>query len=200
MDNLKRAWRQIPPATPPRDPRQALASVRERARQLDATVRRRDRVETLTALALLPVFAYFALQAEAPLVRLGAAVVAAACILIPVRLRGARHAAPDAGLPVAAFLRRELEVVESQRRLLLTVPVWYLGPLGVGVILFFAGAVASIWWTLLYTTIVIATFGWLYRLNRRAVTSELDPRADELRTWISSVDQDRQFPLEGFEK
>jgi hypothetical protein len=85
---------------------------------------------------------------------------------------------------VADFLRLELELVLKQRRLLLTVPLWYLGPLGLGVILFFAGSGVSAWLTALYAAIVVAFFVALYRLNVSAVNRELEPRERELRLWI----------------
>ena len=184
LDDLQRAWdrRGAPAAVADAPPE--LAAVRARAGELDAVVRRRDRRETLVALALLPVFSYFALQADGLVVRLGSLILALSCLIIPLRLRAARHKPPDPGLPLATFLRLELELVLQQRRLLLTVPLWYLGPLGVGVILFFAGSGASRGLTVLYAAVVIVFFGWLYRLNRTAVAEELEPRERELRLWI----------------
>jgi hypothetical protein len=122
--------------------------------------------------------------------RAGAAIVAISCLWIPLVLRRARHRAVDHGQPVAAFLRLELDFVLRQRRLLLTVPWWYLGPLGIGVILFFAGASPSPWLTAAYAAVVVAFFYALYRLNRRAVEGELEPRERELRLWISVAAED----------
>jgi hypothetical protein len=185
LDDLQRAWRRRgAPEGAAESPARELEAARARARELEAMVRRRDRLETLVAFALLPIFSYFALRADGWMVRLGAAILAVSCLAIPLRLRGARRPSPDPGLPVATFLRLQLELVLNQRRLLLTVPLWYLGPLGLGVILFFAGSSASPWLTVLYAALVVASFTWLYRLNRNAVTQELEPRARELRLWI----------------
>jgi hypothetical protein len=158
--------------------------VQERARELEAIVRRRDLIETVAALLVLPVFGFFALRPGELLVRAGAAIVALACIAIPIVLKLARRRRPDLGQPVATFLRLELDLVLRQRRLLLTVPLWYLLPLGAGVILFFAGASPSPWLTAAYAAVVVVFFAALWRLNRRAVTSELEPRERELRLWI----------------
>jgi len=98
--------------------------------------------------------------------------------------------------PVATFLRLQLDLVVSQRRLLLTVPLWYLGPLGVGVVLFFAGASPSPWLSGAYVAIVAVFFHRLYRLNRAAVASELEPRERELRLWIELVDQEPRQDVE----
>jgi hypothetical protein len=198
LDDLREAWRRRgadggPEAAGP-DPAGELAAVRERAHRLEAAVRRRDRIETLVALALLPVFSVFALRGGTVTGRLGATILAVACLFIPLRLRAARRHPPDPGLPVATFLRLELDLVLRQRRLLLTVPFWYLGPLALGVILFFAGGRAGPWLTAIYAVAVVLFFAWLYRLNRNAVTSELDPRERELRLWVRLTDEGGEAP------
>lgn len=185
FEDLERAWqhRESVVDRPP-EPERQLAAVREKAGVLERTVRRRDLLETVIALLLLPVFAWFALRASHPLSRLGAAIIAAACVAIPLVLRRARRRDPDLGLPVADFLRLELAFVLRQRRLLLTVPLWYLGPLGVGAVLFFAGGSPSVWITAAYGIGVAAFCAAVWWLNRRAVTVELEPRERELRLWI----------------
>lgn len=191
LDDLQEAWRRSGASEQAGEHlADELESARARARELDAIVRRRDWLETLVALALLPVFSYFALRPGGFIVRLGAAILAVSCLAIPLRLRAARRPTPDPGLPVGEFLRLELELVLKQRRLLLTVPLWYLGPLGLGVILFFAGSSASPWLTALYAALVAVFFARLYRLNRSAVTHELEPRERELRLWIELAGSD----------
>ena len=185
FDDLGAAWRrQGGGAASGSQLARELAAVKTRARELEVVVRRRDRIETAVSLLLLPIFGFFALRDGSLLVRAGSAIVALSCIAIPLVLRSARRRGGDLGQPVASFLQVELELVLRQRRLLLSVPFWYLGPLGVGVILFFAGASPSLWITAAYAAVVVVFFVALYRLNRRAVASELDPRASELRLWI----------------
>jgi hypothetical protein len=187
LEDLEAAWgRRLADVGPAGDTLRELERVRKRARQLEAVVRRRDRIETVCALALVPVFGYFALHAAAPLSRLGSAVLAVACALIPVRLRLARKRAPDPSLPVATFLRRHLELAGRQRRLLSSIAVWYLAPLGIGVVLFVAGT-APLWWTAAYALLVGVFFAYLYRANRAAVRVEIEPRERELRLWLGLI-------------
>lgn len=182
IDDLKGAWLHVEARGDA--PARELDAVKERVRRLDAVVRRRDRIETLVALSLLPIFGYFAFGAPRPLARAGAAIVALACLLTPLCLRWARRRAPDPGVPLQRFLELELEFVVRQRRLLLSVPLWYLGPLGVGVVLFFAGGSAPVWLTAVYGVGVLAFFVYLYRLNRAAVLAEIAPRERELRALL----------------
>jgi hypothetical protein len=189
FEDLGRTWQQREAGAPlPTEPDRQLAAVRESARALERTVRRRDLLETLVALLLLPVFAYFAVRSGNPISRLGAAIIAVSCVAIPLILRRARRRAPDLGLPVGDFLRLELAFVARQRRLLLTVPLWYLTPLGLGAVLFFAGASPSHWLTAAYAAGVVIFSAVVWWLNRRAVTVELEPRERELHLWIQLGD------------
>jgi hypothetical protein len=194
LERLRTAWdRRLPPTLPPDDAVRELERVRARAREFEAAVTRRDRIEAFCALLLLPIFAWFAVHAAHPLSRLGSVVLVVACLLIPLRLRLARGRSPDPSLPVASFLRLQLRLATSQRRLLLTVALWYLLPLGVGVVLFVAGAVPW-WWAAAYAALVVAFFAYLYRLNRAVVRVEVEPRERELRLWIELLEEPPEEP------
>lgn len=187
FDQLSEAWRRQALSSA-ESPAEALALVQRRARELRQVVRMRDRIETGVALVMLPLFGGLAVVARHDLSRAGAVIIAVACALIPLRLRVARKDAVDPGQPLVSQLRLELLQVEAQDRLLSTVFWWYLAPLGIGVILFVGGAVSP-FLAVLYGLVVVTFYGWLLHLNRRAVRTELHPRATELRTWISNLEQ-----------
>jgi hypothetical protein len=189
FDQLAEAWRGDAAAAPARSPAQEVAAVRAKAAELARDVRRRDRLETGVALAMVPFFAWTAVRAPHPLTALGAAIITVALVLIPVRLRMARHRAPEAALPVAWALRAELARVRAQERLLGTVAWWYLGPLGVGYILVKAGGPGSPLSKAAYAAGVVALAGGLLYLNLRAVRRELRPLADELERWLDDLDE-----------
>lgn len=165
---------------------QAIESARARAEQIDRAVRRRDWLETLIALAMAPLFGWMALNSASWTSTLGAWIVTAACLLIPVRLRLARRATPDRGLPVARAVEAELAAIRAQQRLLGSVAWWYLTPLGAGVILFFSGAPVSTWTKVAYAAAVVGIYVWMLRLNLHAVRAKLDPVARELEHWLAS--------------
>lgn len=171
-----------------------LADVTRRSRDLARDVRRRDRLETLCALFVAPVFAACVVFGAHPVARLGAAILAIACLLIPLRLRSARRlfetTSPDR--PLHAFLKDERERVLAQERLLRSVLWWYLLPLGVGVVLFFGGGVRSLAPAIAYGIVVVAFYGWLYRLNQRAVADELEPRLRDLEAALASLEEEAE--------
>jgi hypothetical protein len=186
FDQLGETWRRRGGAGG--SPVKALEAVQQRATSLRRIVRRRDRIEIGVALLMLPLFGWLAIASRNDVSRAGAAIVAVACALIPFRLRAARRPESDPGQPLLVRLRQELSQVEAQDRLLSSVAWWYLAPLGVGVILF-VGGTASRTWGAVYAVVVIAVYTWLYHLNRRAVVTELQPRARELQDWISHLEQ-----------
>jgi hypothetical protein len=141
------------------------------------------------ALALLPIFAWVAWATPHPVSAVGAAIVALACVVIPVRLRLARRHRPDPGLALAQSLRAELDRIRTQERLLGSVAWWYLAPLGAGVILFMAGAPVAPLFKVGYAAVVVAFFGWHLRLNLQAVRSDLRPVARELESWLAGLDE-----------
>lgn len=189
FDQLGEVWRREAGGAPPRSPAEELAAVRGRAAELARVVRRRDRLETGVSLAMLPFFAWKAATAQHPLSALGAAIIAAACVLIPIRLRLARGRAADPGLPVALALRAELARVRAQERLLGSVAWWYVGPLGLGLLLSTAGSSAPPLSRAAYAAGVVALSGWVLHLNRRAARDELRPVAEEMESWLAAFDE-----------
>jgi hypothetical protein len=194
IEDLRGAWRRQGEEGAAADSSAELRRVRERAEELSKTVARRDRLETLVAVALLPVFAWLAFRTSLPVSKAGAAIIAVACVLIPLRLRWARGSSPDPTLPTTDFLRRERERVQTQARLLRSVLYWYLAPLGIGVVLFVGGSPVAVAWKVAYAVIVTAFFGWVLHLNHRAVATELEPRLRELDLILASLEHHQGQP------
>lgn len=187
FESLRRAWRiEAPDASTA--PAEAVERVRDRALALSRTMRRRDRLETVVALLLFPFFSWIAVAEPSPISTAGAVVVAAWCILMPLRLRHARGRASDPGQPVRDFLQAELEHTRSQRRLLGSVAWWYVAPVTVGVILIVAGGDASPAFKMGYSGLVLLLGLVVLILNRRAAQHTLQPMIDNLERWLAELD------------
>lgn len=186
FDDLGAAWHAGDAARATPTP-ESLRQIRARAEELDRLVRRRDRVETITALLMLVPFGWAAAVTTSTTSRAGALLIMAACLLIPVRLRLARQGAPELSLPLALFLAEELARVRAQVRLLRSVFWWYLAPLGTGVVLFVAGRSPSPWLTAGVTLVVLLLYAALWRLNQQAVERHLLPRAEELERGLAGL-------------
>ncbi|HEU4560834.1 MAG TPA: hypothetical protein VFS20_23485 [Longimicrobium sp.] len=188
FDQLAEVWRSDDAGTTVRSPADEVAAVRARAAGLARDVRRRDRLETGAALVVFPFFAWIAARAPSPVSAVGAVIVMAACVLIPLRLRRARHGDVDPALPLAWALRAELARVRAQERLLGSVAWWYLAPLGIGVILVRVGAPGPQLHKAAYVVSVVALGAGLLFLNLRAVRREVRPLAAELERWLADLD------------
>ena len=181
IEELRREWNamdepvvRLPDAT-------LLAGVKARALELETTIRRRDRRETVAAV-LVAVFFMLPLITGQWLTRIGALIVIAACVLTVVQLRRARRAHPPAGYerPLAEVIETERSRLVSQIRLLQAVPWWYAAPFAVGVILVYAGTVGATLSTLLYSVVVVLVAAIIIALNRRVVENDLLPALREL--------------------
>lgn len=188
FEQLGESWRNQPLVGRDRDPAGEIRSVRERAEALDRAVRRRDRIETGVALALLPVFVWFAVTTSRPVSAVGAWILVAACIVTPLRLRAARTPRPEPGRPLAQGLRAELDRVRRQERLLGSVAWWYVGPSVLGSVLLVGGGSGSLAAKGLYGLAVIALGVWIVRLNRAAVRRNLAPVARTLDQWLTDLE------------
>lgn len=200
FERLGEVWRREVGPEHGRTPDQELDAVRARAAGLERAVHRRDYLETGAALVLLPFFMWLAVTVGQPVSAIGAAIVAGACVLVPIRLYMARRRAPDSGLPVALALREELRRVRVQERLLGSVVWWYLAPFGVGVILFVAGlpvstgsdtaaSAAVVVAKIAYAIAVVALYGYILRLNHRAARDQFAPVAHQLERWLANLDE-----------
>jgi hypothetical protein len=189
FDQLAEVWRSEAAEAPARSPAEEAAAVRAKAAELERDVRRRDWQETAVALAMVPLFTWWAVRAPNALSALGAAIVAVSCVLIPLRLRAARSPAPDPGLPVAWALKAELARVRAQERLLGSVAWWYLAPLTVGCILFRAGGPESTRYKVAYAAVAVAVAGVILCLNLFVVRHQLRPMADQIQRWLDDLDE-----------
>jgi hypothetical protein len=187
LDEMSQAWRADPAPGPP-DP-ELVASVRTRAEKLDRTLRRRDRRETVVAVAVSLIF-LAAFPVSGLVTRIGILVTVAAAIFIVFMLRRARRGEgtlePDA--PVLVVLDQKRARVGAQIRLLRSVVWWYILPIGVGVMLVFGGGVGWGPLTMGYGAAVVV-LGWVvHALNQKAVRTELVPRHEELDSLVRELE------------
>jgi hypothetical protein len=103
---------------------------------------------------------------------------------------------PGLGEPLRECVESSLAQIEHQIWLLRNVLWWYLLPVALAMLVFFAQVAWQIrpqgWWTVLaFAGIMIAVeviiLGGIYRLNQYAVRSDLVPRRQELESLLTSL-------------
>lgn len=190
--SIRQRWRQdeAPPVF-----EAAIAALRQRELELHAKVRRRDRLETLAALLVVPFFAVLAVRyglraqwlpcAFACLIALWAAYV-------PWRLWQARRRQPqrDPAQPLTSYLRAEREALLAQARMLEAVWLWYIAPCALGILgLVFSSGPATLgkW---IYCAIVLAFCGFIGWANHYAARTQFRAQAADIDTQLCLLNQE----------
>ena len=165
-----------------------LELVKSSSSAFDRTIARRDRREMVAAIVVMVLF--LPLLVTGPwLTRAGVLVVLAALALIFTKLGAARRleVSERVDLSLAELLESELAKVNGQIRLLESVVSWYIIPPTVGAVLIVMGLDGLSWFTLGYAVFALVISVWIYRLNQRAVSSELRPKRSQMERLIREL-------------
>lgn len=198
-DDAKHAWQ-----TPTRltiDAELLLKEVQRNERYFTVMIFWRDVREVGVSLLMVPVWLYLGIQHASPwtwYLTVPALLWIAGYMLVD-RMRHTRQPSGP-GEPLRQRLESSLAQVEHQIWLLRNVFWWYLLPLALSLLAFFAQtfwqARAGGWWTLLAAALAVAVgvvvFASVYWLNQSAVRSELEPRRRELETLLISLGDEIQ--------
>lgn len=159
-----------------------LASLQRRFGKIQRAVRRRDGLETGTAVLGILLFTTLLVVLDGALVKAGSALITAGLVLIIVQLRrgGLHGSSGRSDVSVADFCARQVEALDRQIALLRSVAWWYLGPVIVGANLFFVGLAGARLVSLAYLVATLLLSLLIYRLNLRAVRITLVPIRQEL--------------------
>lgn len=189
LDDLKRDWQSRPePSEPAMSETEIIDFVTRRSATFDRTIVRRDRREAIAAVIVILLFIP-ALIHGPWLSRAGVLVVLGAMAFIfhkLARARGAR-AAEHADLSLRELLNAERTKIDAQIRLLESVLSWYVIPPAIGVLMVDAGVTGIGWLTVGYGAFIVLLCIWIYRINQRAVRSQLIPRREELDRLIQQL-------------
>ncbi|MEM9657630.1 MAG: hypothetical protein AAF961_04640 [Planctomycetota bacterium] len=202
-DDFQQAWRaQAARTRVTIDAALLLEEVQRDQRAFRAMILGRDSVEILVALVMIPVWFYLGALISLPWTwYLGVpALLWMAGFMLVFRLRHPQRASrPDDSL--LECVKNSLRQVENQIWLLRNVLWWYLLPPGVALTVFFVhvawqGAVATDDWlsglgaATFLCGFVSALYYWIYRLNQRAVDSQLEPKRQELLMLVANLGED----------
>ena len=140
-------WQSFEP-NPKEDPVQTidLATLKTESSKLDRRVRRRNTLETAAAAVVAVWFGYGALTAETMLGRVGHAEIVLSALWIAFWLirRGSPEKAPPPEATTTAFIEHRRRQLERQIELLRKVPLWYIAPLALGLLLVYVDGLSRI--------------------------------------------------------
>jgi CubicO group peptidase (beta-lactamase class C family) len=169
--------------------------VQRNQRDFRAIIFRRDFIEVAVALLLIPYWFYAGITHSLPwtwYLTVPVLVWLAGFMLV---YRARHKQKPNQqDEPLLQCVQRSLKEVESQVWLLRNVFWWYLLPPSISILAFFADVSfsnAKDWLDALsfapLCVVLVALYYFIYRLNQRAVDSDLEPRRQELLALIASL-------------
>lgn len=169
VDDLRALW-QDQPAPPPPPPDE----LRAKADKFRRTIAARNLREQLACALVAALFTYYAIVADAALVRLGCLLEVAAAGFVAWYIQAHGASAPATDLPCLAYHRRELE---HQRDLLRRVWRWYIGPMLPGVLVLVVARAVAVGpdpWGIGFFVLVFGSVGWLNKLAAAELQRQLD--------------------------
>lgn len=196
-EDFKQAWQT--PSSQTRltiDADLLLQEVRRNDRNFSDTIFWRDVREVGVGLVMIPIWLYMGVQMALPWTWY-LTVPGLVWIVVFLLVDRRRHRQPPAGPNESLRERVEssLAQVEHQIWLLRNICWWYLAPLFVPMLAFFGQVGWTVrdggWWTVLATFLMVGfastVMAAVYRLNQHAVRSSLEPRRQELKTLLASL-------------
>lgn len=192
-NEMRDRWRAEPAKTPMAE---MLARIGARSGRLRKAVLRRDVVETVVAIVMIPPFAWLAWQLGARGQWLPFAFIAFLLgwlVYVPLRLRRARLALPRhrADLPTRDYLAAEREGMIAQAGMLEAVWRWYLAPCAIGVVGFVVSARGITPKTLGYAAVVVG-FCVLLHVANRAAARHFRTLADDIREQVAAFERSNE--------
>jgi hypothetical protein len=156
-----------------------------RVQRLRRRILWRDGLETVVALAMIPiVFGWLrdAVHAHVLLMEASAALLLAWLFYVPWRLWRARRLLPrnDPGLPPQRYLERQKQAMLAQARMLERVAWWYLAPCMLGIAGLTIGKHGLTRSALIYLGIVFVLYVVIERLNKRTAKRNFRRRVAEI--------------------
>ncbi len=194
-NQIRQQWQDAGQAAAPAPDAELLAAVQQRDSKLRGQVQRRDRLETVVALLLAPVFGYSAWRAGLRadwLPMFFSLWLTAWVIYVPWHLWKVRRRMPrpHPELALVDYLTQQRDAMLAQARMLEQVWIWYLAPCAIGVIGLNLAAKGITPGVVIYSVIVLAFCLFLGRLNRRAARTRFRDPAEQIDQQLSRLSEE----------
>lgn len=139
-------------------------------------IRRRDWLEIIVAIVMIPIFTATAILMPYLSAQIGSGILVAWMLYVIIRLRRNQNQEPPSeGLSMREYLQQSRAYVLKQIQLLNTVLYWYLLPPAIGLGLFFWADGSNVGKTIVLFAGVLALYGYIWYMNKQAVKNELEP-------------------------
>jgi hypothetical protein len=192
-DELVKIWQSSPNQERVKFERSRLMiDVQSTVDQLHQKIKYRDLLEQLAAMAIIPVFAYYAYHIPFILTKIASVLVIVWGIYVIIRLRKAKKHKPSSLTETyLGYLYKTRAYLLIQKNLLDTVLYWYILPAIILMFLFILGlGIAGRVVQIVQMGVVILAIGIaIYVLNKQAVKKQFIPRLQKVEELIKAMEQ-----------
>ncbi len=166
-----------------------LIEMEQKIQRFDEKIKRRNNLEIIGTILLIPVFTAIAFHTHYPVSKAGAILVVCFGIFVIFKLLHTRKKKKN--IDYTNSLKQQLiatkTYIEHEKKLLNTVLYWYILPPFVGCILFWAGMPMNPWklFGLITFALLLSCFIWF--VNKRAVTRDVNPLIEQIETTLKEL-------------
>ena len=186
--DIRSAWVAVDSRSSKKEPTMLVHELHQLKAKQSATVRKRDLTENLAALFVIFFFGRWAITTNDLNQQIGASIVVVSAIVVMVVMWCGRRTFTQADMASTPREACELQLkaVERQQRMLRSVPIWYITPMGIGVV-WIAFSMMKGAFLLGYLTVCAILFVGITYLNSRAARVGLQPEIDKLSEMLSDL-------------
>lgn len=156
-------------------------------------IRNRDLTETIAAIIVIPIFAYYAYIIPHALTKIASVLIVLWAVYVVMKLKQARKSKPGAFTETyQEYLYKTREYLIVQKKLLDTVLYWYILPGFAFILLFLMGfiGIPEKHNYIIKTGTLSTVLGvFVYFLNRRAVKKRITPRLEKVDELIKVMEK-----------
>jgi hypothetical protein len=161
--------------------------VKREYKAFEQDINNRNRLEVIAGVMVILIFGTAAFFIKPMLAKIGALLSIPAACLIMYTLRNVKKYRPKDELPILEHLRQYRIYLNKEKQLLDNIVYWYLLPCAIPLVLFFIGMERYL---ALVVTIPFNMF--IYRLNKKAVKTDILPKLAELDRYIAELEDNSE--------
>jgi FtsH-binding integral membrane protein len=154
----------------------------------EGKLKKRDSLEIIVALVMIPIAIVLAYFANSFLQQLGFGLIVPYCLLVIFQLKRVKKFKTRIN-PIQsqnAFLSQSKDYLVKEMNLLKSVLYWYLLPALICATLINLGSDSSQLEQIITFVVMVIVFAYIYYLNRKAVKNDFEPLIDKITTALNN--------------
>lgn len=195
LEEMKQIWKRQKSEEEMMTQEQFMMILNNKLISMDEKIKKRDWLEISVAAITAVVCIIILFYTDSMWFRLGCFTLIAACILVTYKLQTAKKKAANQNIRpnqnFSTHLKEELAKMKAQQKLLKSVLWWYLMPIFIGLLFFVIGSDEPLWSKLVYMTIVVLLYAYIWWMNRKAVSNTIEPIIEDLQEALAFIKNDK---------